>query len=134
MRTLATLIGAGLFLTMALSAADLSGIWMGEMQGRNGEKQDLAFQFQSAKGVVTGVMFGDEFDLPVEDLQIDGDHISFSVMSVNYFSGTRVRTVFTGTLTGTALELTREQAGAAAKADPAKAKEPKQTITLKKLA
>ena len=42
--------------------ADLGGIWMGETTGRNGEKQDIAFQFKTTKGAPGGVMFGDEAD------------------------------------------------------------------------
>jgi hypothetical protein len=134
MRAFASLFGAGLFFAAALSAADITGIWMGQTQGRNGEKQDLAFQFQSAKGAVTGVMFGDEFDLPVQELHVDGDHISFTVMSVNYYDARRITTVFSGTMTGTTLELTRQQIGPGTGANPAKPRESKQVITLKKLA
>jgi hypothetical protein len=134
MRAFTSLFGAGLFFAAALSAADLSGIWMGETKGRNGEKQDLAFQFQATNGEVTGVMFGDEFDLPVQELHMDGNHISFTVTSVNYYDGRRIRTVFTGTLTGTTLELTREQIGPGTGANPARPKESKQILTLKKVA
>src|ERR1700712_625594 len=104
------LLAAGLLFASIMSAADLTGIWMGEMAGRNGEKQDLAFRFQTASGTLTGVMFGDEFDLPVQDLHVDGDHITFSVMSVDYYGAKKVRTIFAGTLTEKTLELTREQA------------------------
>ena len=137
MRAFASLFGAGIFFAAALSAAnltDLTGIWMGETQGRNGEKQDLAFQFQSTKGAVTGVMFGDEFDLPVQELHIDGNQISFVVTSVNYYDARRIRTIFTGTLTGTTLELTREQTGPGTGANPARPKPSKQVLILKKLA
>lgn len=133
MRSLARLFGAGLFLAATLSAADIIGIWMGEISSRNGEKQDLAFQFQSTKGAVTGVMFGDEFDLPVQELHIDGNRITFSVTSVNFYDNRRIRTLFTGTLTGMTLELTREQSSPDTRANPARPKESKQIFTLKRL-
>jgi hypothetical protein len=133
MRAFPSLFGAGIFLAMTLSAADLTGIWMGEAPGRNGEKQDIAFQFQSTKGAVTGVMFGDEFDLPVQELHIDGDHISFSVTSINFYDSRRLRLVFTGTVTETTLELTREQSSPETSANPARPKAAKQTLTLKRL-
>lgn len=131
MRTLPTLLGAGLLWTMLLPAADLTGIWTGEVPGRNGEKQDLSFQFQAAKGVIVGVMFGDEFDLPVEDLELEGDHVSFSVVSTNYYNNQRTRTVFTGTVRDKSLELNRQQATAVASAE--KPKEPPLTLILKRL-
>ncbi|MDP9170556.1 MAG: hypothetical protein M3N54_08070 [Acidobacteriota bacterium] len=127
-------LAAGLLLATVLSAADLTGIWMGEVAGRNGEKQDLAFEFRMAKGALTGVLFGDEFDLPVQDLHVDGDHVAFSVSSVDYYGARRIKTLYTGTLTDTKLELTREQSGPEPAATAAKPKEPKQTIVLKKLA
>jgi hypothetical protein len=124
------------FSASALSAADLTGIWMGEVTGPKGEKQDMAFQFQAAKGEIKGVLFGDEFDLPVQDLKIDGDRVTFSVSSMNYYGGRRVKTLYTGILTDKTLELTRQQADPppAAKAD--KPKEPRAArapIILKRL-
>ncbi len=130
------LMAAGLFFAMTLSAADLTGIWMGQAPGRNSEKQDLAFQFRTEKGVVTGIMFGDEFDLPVQDLHIDGDRISFSVTSIDYYGSRKTKTVFNGTLSDSTLELTREQAApetAADPAKPAKPKDPPQKLMLKRL-
>ena len=46
MRTLVRLFAVWVSLAGSLVAADLTGIWMGEVPGRNGEKQDLAFRFQ----------------------------------------------------------------------------------------
>lgn len=109
----------------AICGAEVAGIWMGETTGRNGEKQDIAFQFKTT----TGVMFSDEVDLPVEDLKIDGDKISFSVTSVNYYSGSRLTTLYSGTLAGQEMHLTRERKGGPA-GDRANAK---QEITLKRV-
>src|SRR5260370_9686323 len=91
----------------AIWGAEVAGIWMGETTGRNGEKQDIAFQFKTT----TGVMFGDEIDLPVEDLKIEGDKISFSVTNVNYYSGSRLATVYSGTIASRERHLTPEPKG-----------------------
>ena len=130
MRTLVRLFAVWVSLAGSLVAADLTGIWMGEVPGRNGEKQDLAFRFQTVKGEVTGVMFGDEFDLPVQELRVEGERISFSVTNVNFYDGKKVRTIYSGVLTGKTLELTKEQAKAA---DPGKPKEANPVIVLKRL-
>jgi hypothetical protein len=74
----------------AVYGAELAGIWTGVTNGRNGEKQDIAFRFKMTKGSLAGVMFGDESDLPVEDLKVDGDNISFSVTTVNYYVTARM--------------------------------------------
>ena len=130
MRTLIRLFAVWVSLAGSLVAADLTGIWMGEVPGRNGEKQDLAFRFQLTKGVVTGVMFGDEFDLPVQELRVEGERVSFSVTNVNFYDGKKVRTIYSGVLTGKTLELTKEQAKAA---DSGKPKEANPVIMLKRL-
>ena len=95
----------------AVYAAELAGIWTGVTAGRNGEKQDIAFRFKMTKGSLVGVMFGDESDLPVEDLKVDGDNISFSVTTVNYYSGDRQTQVYSGTLADKEMHLTRQRKG-----------------------
>jgi hypothetical protein len=95
----------------AVYGAELAGIWTGVTNGRNGEKQDIAFRFKMTKGSLAGVMFGDESDLPVEDLKVDGDNISFSVTTVNYYSGDRATQVYSGTLADKEMHLTRQRKG-----------------------
>src|ERR1700722_3310313 len=95
--------------------AELAGIWMGQTTGRNGEKEDIAFQFKMAKGNLAGVMFGDESDLPLEDLKVDGDTVTFSVTNVNYYNGSRLSFVYNGPHSDKELHLTRRrQVGPAA--------------------
>lgn len=119
---------------LALRAADLTGIWMGPITGKGGEKQDIAFQFKVHQGALTGVMFGDEFDLPVEDLAVSGDHVSFSVTSKNYYDGSRVKFVFSGNIEGKELKLVRERLPEPAAPPVPKDKAvPPQEITLKRL-
>src|SRR5438045_1317045 len=133
MRRVTQLFGLALFCTLAISAADLTGIWVGQTVGRNDEKQDVAFQFKMVKDSLTGVMFGDEFDLPVQDLTITGDHISFSVTTTNYYDGRKTKFIYTGTLEGKELQLTRERATPAESGKSDKPQNAKQTFTLKKL-
>lgn len=109
----------------AIYGGEVAGIWMGETTGRNGEKQDIAFQFKTT----AGVMFGDEIDLPVEDLKIEGEKISFSVTSVNYYSGSRQTAVYSGTVAGQEMHLTRERKGGPA----GDRQNGKQEITLKRV-
>jgi hypothetical protein len=128
------LFAIGLLLSAGLSAADLAGIWSGQVIGRGNEKQDVAFQFKPAKGSFAGVMFGDEFDIPMEDISVEGDRISFSVTTINYYDGRRIKFLYSGTIHDGEIELTRQRTGApppganANKAEPAK-----QTFTLKRL-
>jgi len=130
MRNLGALLGTGLLFVFALGAADPTGIWTGQVSGKNGEKQDIAFQFQTVRGATTGVMFGDEFDLPVQDVKIEAGRITFSVTNINYSDQRRLKTVYSGVLADQTMELTREQVGAEPGSKP---KEPPTVVLLKRL-
>jgi hypothetical protein len=124
----------GLVAAMTISAADLTGIWTGQMTGRRGDKEDVAFQFNVNGTAVTGKMFGDEFDLPLEEASVSGDQLTFTITTTNYYSGTKIKFLFTGMIKGNEIELIRERTGA----PPAEGSRPnrqnfKQTFTIKRL-
>lgn len=121
-------------LAAALSAADVNGIWTGQMPARRGEMEDVAFQFKLNGNSLTGKMFGDEFDLPLEDASLTGDQVKFTIITTNYYSGTKIKFTFTGVVNGAEMELTRQRVpsptgeNAAANRDGGK-----QTLKLKRL-
>jgi hypothetical protein len=129
---LAAAIVSVLLLVSSAVAADIDGIWAGQHPGRNGQVDDVAFQFKVHSGKLTGTLFGDEFDLPISDATVAGDQVRFTVVSTNYFSGRKVVDMVTGTIKGTEMELVRERVQTpeekAANRPPFK-----QTIKLKRL-
>ena len=120
-----------------VSAADLSGIWTGQQQGRRGEPEDVAFRFKMEGQSLTGKMFGDEFDLPISEGSISGDAVRFTVTTTNYYSGGQIHFVYSGTIKGGEMELTRERLQTPeekAANRPAANRPPlKQTLKLKRL-
>ena len=98
-----------MFCATCVLAADISGIWVGQQQGRRGEPEDLAFRFKLDGQFLTGKMFGDEFDLPIAEASLAGDQIRFTVTTTNYYSGTKVKFTYTGTIKGAEMELIRER-------------------------
>ncbi|HYZ85718.1 MAG TPA: hypothetical protein VE621_15010 [Bryobacteraceae bacterium] len=98
-----------LLIAVALPAADLAGIWAGQAPGRQGEMEDVAFSFNVTGQQISGKMFGDEFDLPIEGATVSGDHVRFIVVTTNYYSGTKNKFLYTGVLMGNEMELTRER-------------------------
>jgi hypothetical protein len=117
----------------ATVAADLNGIWTGQAPGPRGVKDDIAFQFKvNRAGSITGRLFGDEVDLPIEEASLVGDKLMFSITTTNYYSGDKVKFLYSGTITGEQIELTRERV---LKPDEKhESEEPtKHTFTLKKL-
>jgi hypothetical protein len=122
-----------LLLGSAAFGADIAGIWMGSVPGRAGEKQDIAFQFKLNRGALSGTLFGDEFDLPLKDIKVDGDRISFSTTSTNYYSGSHIMLGYTGTVSGTRMELTRDRKNPGPEPPEGDRQGKKEVITLKRI-
>lgn len=133
MKRAARVFVSGLILSLLLSGADIAGVWTGQVPGRDGEKQDISFQIKLNKNALTGKMFGDEFDVPIQDLQVSGDRISFYVTTTNYYDGSQTKFVFSGTVAGKEMQLTRERPGVESAGPDAKKRDAKQTFTVKRL-
>lgn len=128
-----------ILMTTALAAADLSGIWVGRIPGRNGAMLDISFQFVQTGNALEGKLYGDYRSTTFRGGTVTGDQVGFVVVSPeqagNQINETRLR--FTGALKDGELELTREReastnagnAGAFVQTKP----EPKQTFRLKRL-
>ena len=104
----------GLVCATALCAADVSGIWMGQIPGRNGEPQDIAFKFSQSGATLKGKLYGDYQSTPITDGKVAGDEVSFIVVAPeqagNQINQTRLR--FTGSIKDGEIELTRERESA----------------------
>ena len=121
-----------LLLAACALASDIDGIWVGQQQGRRGAVEDLAFRFKLNGQNLTGKMFGDEFDLPISESSFSGDQVRFVVTTTNYYSGTKTRFVYTGTVKGAEMELVRERVPTAE--DKAANRTPvKQTLRLRRI-
>jgi hypothetical protein len=69
-----TLVGAAL-----LYAADPTGTWTGDQPGRDGNTYHITFKLRADAGKLTGTMSGDQFEQPIQNAEIHGDDISFTV-------------------------------------------------------
>jgi hypothetical protein len=95
--------------TTCVLAADITGIWVGQQQGRLGQAEDVAFRFKLNGQVLTGTMFGDEFDIPILEGSLSGDQVRFKVTTTNYYSGGKLTFTYTGVMKGAEIELVRER-------------------------
>ncbi|HTM51815.1 MAG TPA: hypothetical protein VL285_24135 [Bryobacteraceae bacterium] len=97
----------------SLQAADLSGIWVGQIPGRTGEMQDIAFKFTQSGETLGGKLYGDYQSTPLSEGKIIGDSVTFLVVAPeqagNQINRTKLR--FKGTLKDGELELVREREG-----------------------
>ena len=68
--------GAGMF------AADLTGIWVGQVPTRNGEFTDIAFQFTQSGTKLSGKLYGDYRSSPIIEGIVAGDLVTFVVAAL----------------------------------------------------
>ena len=71
---LAVFLGAFLLL-----AADPTGTWTGEQPGRDGNTYNITFKLKADGSKLTGTMGGEQFEQGIQNGEIRGDDISFTV-------------------------------------------------------
>lgn len=97
----------------SLWAADLSGVWTGQLPGRNGTFTDIVFKLVQTGNVITGKLYGDFNSYAIiEGKTGEAGQIEFVVVTReqrgNEINDTRFK--FTGAVKdGGELELTRER-------------------------
>lgn len=103
-----------LILSMALAAvsvfaADPSGKWTWEMEGRDGQKRSQSLTLKAEGDKLTGAMSGRQGERPIENGKISGDDISFT-MTIQ-MGGESRKLVYKGTLAGEELKLNMSSEG-----------------------
>ena len=64
-----------------IAAADLTGIWTGQMPVRKDDKLDVAFQFKQTGNAMTGKIYGDYKSTPIVEGKVSGDSVTFFVIA-----------------------------------------------------
>jgi hypothetical protein len=120
---------------LVLPAADLSGMWTGLITTRTGDLQDLTFKFTQAGDTFKGKMYRDTASAQISDGKITGEQINFTVTVEEQLGNLflDIKYLFSGTIKGTEIELTRERAPHPAIATNNNRGPQKQTFTLKRL-
>jgi len=96
-----------LAVTFCLMAADASGKWVFEQEGRNGSMQ-VTLNLKVDGAALTGTVSqpgrdGNAMETPISDGKVDGNTISFSVK--REFNGNSFVTTYKGTLDGDSLKI-----------------------------
>jgi hypothetical protein len=106
------LLAALVWSAMALSAADLSGTWLGSVTtGRRNTIVDFAFRFDQKGAALTGKAYFDYGTVPILKGVIEGDKLSFEIVAREQNGNEISESVFkfTGTMKDGEIELTRER-------------------------
>ena len=112
-------------LTLHLSAADLTGIWTGQLPDAG---QDISFRFAQTGANVTGKFYTDNESIPIKNTKIEGDRITFTV-TVELNGQFNIIT-YTGIVHESEIEFTRTRESGRKEEKPF----PKQTFVLRRLA
>jgi hypothetical protein len=101
---------AVVLLVMLVSAwaADVSGKWVAEMQGRQGPTQ-TTFTFKVEGAKLTGTVSSPMGDMEISDGKVEGNNISFAV--VREFNGNKMTQLYKGVVSGDEIKFTRDMQG-----------------------
>jgi hypothetical protein len=97
------------FASLALQAADLTGKWVAQVPGRQGNTSEWTFTFKQEGDKLTGTIATQRGENPISDGKVSGDQVSFS-QSME-FNGNAFKFNYKGTVSGDYLKLTREREG-----------------------
>jgi hypothetical protein len=104
MKSISRLILAGSVALVSLWAADATGKWTAEMQGRNGNTMTVNMNLKADGAKLTGSVSGRNGDTDISDGKVDGDDVSFTV--VREFNGNQIKQNYKGKLDGDAIHFT----------------------------
>jgi len=109
MRKLATLSFLLGILALTAMAADVSGKWVAQMPGRNGQTREATFTLKADGETLTGTVSGPRGDTEISEGKINGDEISFS--QVMEFNGNQTKIRYKGVVSGDQIKFTRMREG-----------------------
>jgi hypothetical protein len=90
-------------LTTGLFAADVTGKWSAEMQGRDGQKRVQTFDLKAEGDKLTGTVSSPMGERPIVDGKVTGDDISFAIEVE--FNGEKRKIPYTGKIVGDELKM-----------------------------
>jgi hypothetical protein len=94
---------------LCVQAADVSGQWVAQVPGRDGNTMETTFQFKVAGDQVTGTMANQFGEREISGGKITGDDLAFNV--VIDMGGNQMTLVFKGKVAGDEIKFTRERRG-----------------------
>jgi hypothetical protein len=107
-RLFTVLCVAALVVTFTAMAADVSGTWTGEQQGRNGP-QTVTLNLKAEGNTLNGTITGRGGETAISDGKVDGDNVSFTV--TREFNGNTMKMKYSGAVSGSELKLKMEVEG-----------------------
>mgnify|MGYP006287814363 CR=1 FL=1 len=99
--TLASLSAA---FTLLAAAADVTGKWIAQVPGRDGQTREVVYTFKADGAKLNGSMSGPQgAEIAISDGKIDGDNIAFTVKLE--FNGNSMVRNYSGILAGDEIKM-----------------------------
>jgi hypothetical protein len=89
---------------LAAFAADVTGKWVAQVPGRNGN-QEMTFNLKQSGSDITGTVGTARGDQQISEGKAEGDNISFLV--VLEFNGNQIKQEYKGMVSGDEIKFTR---------------------------
>ncbi len=106
MRKTALAVGILLILAVAAFAADITGKWVAQVPGRDGQTRETTFNFKVDGDKLTGTVSGRQGDTPIAEGKVSGNTVTF-VVNVDR-GGETVKQTYTGSISGDEIKMKRE--------------------------
>jgi hypothetical protein len=90
-------------------AAGIDGKWTAQVPGRQGNTQEVTFNFKASGEKLEGTMSGRQGDTPISDGTIKGNDVSFNI--VREMQGNKITIKYVGKLSGDEIKFTRTMEG-----------------------
>jgi hypothetical protein len=93
----------------AVWAEDVTGKWVAQVPGQNGQTREVTFTLKADGDKLTGSVSGRQGDTPIADGKISGSDISFSV--TRNFQGNSIKILYKGKVSGDEIKFTSAREG-----------------------
>jgi hypothetical protein len=93
----------------AALAADVSGKWVAQVPGRNGQTREVVFNLKADGAQLTGSVVTPRGERQISEGKISGDEISFA--DVLEFNGNQMKLLYKGKVAGDEIKFTRQREG-----------------------
>ncbi len=108
MRTLAFFASLALLACLMVTsaiAANVDGKWTAQVPGRQGNTQEMTFNFKTAGDKLAGTVATPRGEMEIQDGKVEGDNISFSQTFER--GGTPTKIMYKGKVAGDTIDFTR---------------------------
>lgn len=89
---------------MVAAAADVTGKWVAQVPGRDGQTREVVYKLKAEGAKLTGTMSGPQgADVAISDGKVDGDNIAFTVKLE--FNGNSMVRNYSGVVAGDEIKM-----------------------------